>query len=335
MLNAKRHSFHKFLLVLFYFALAIGVTYPLVRVMSTHLFGDFLTDSYQTARHVWWIGHALENGESIFQQSTLGYPEGLQGAWLWANPLEYFPAWLFALVMPLNTALNLMLLLQLTLNGLSAYVLINHLTGKRFYPALLGGVIFMSFPALQGRVYGGHVGVLALWGVPLLLYILFRLREESSPRLYAFAGFSFMLGIAGNSTLLVYYLMPTVGLLLMMQIVTKQWTWLRRSIVACLIGGVLSLGLLLPLLIETVNTPQYSLSVSETVRFSADLLAFASPSMDGHPLFASLDYPNQVLGLNLVEMPVKAALDHQRVVGALLLDAVSFQNHNNIGIADG
>lgn len=297
----QQHHLKYLLLACFYFGVAVVITYPLITVMSTHLFGDFLTDSYQTARHVWWIKHALQNGESLFQQTTLGYPDGLEGAWLWANPLEYFPGWLFAFVMPINTATNLMLLLQLTLNGVSAFILIDYLTDKRTYPALLGGMIFMAFPALQGRIYGGHVGVLALWGVPLVIYALYRLRAEFHWRWVVLAGVCTLLGIAGNSTLLVYYLLPTVGSLLVLQIVTKQWAWLQRSLMAMCLGGLLSLILLIPLLIETITTPQYTLEMSETVRFSADLLAFASPSIDGHPLFESLDYPTRVLGLNLVE----------------------------------
>lgn len=303
-MNRLQQPFLKTILVAcLYFGVAIVITYPLITVMSTHLFGDFFTDAYQTARHVWWIKHALQNGESLFQQTTLGYPDGLEGAWLWANPLEYFPGWLFAFVMPLNTATNLMLLLQLTLNGVAAYCLIDHLTEKRIYPAVVGGMIFMAFPALQGRIYGGQAGVLALWGVPLLIYALYRLREDSRRRWYLLAGVCCVLGIAGNSTLLVYYLLPTVGMLLLMQIITKQWQWLRRSLMAMIFGGLLCLVLLIPLLVETITTPQYTLEVSDTVRFSADLLAFASPSIDGHPFFdsLSLDYPSRVLGLNRVE----------------------------------
>ncbi|GAB4513021.1 MAG: hypothetical protein OHK0046_13360 [Anaerolineae bacterium] len=280
----------------FYLLLAVLITWPLVTVFSTHLFGGFLTDAYQTARHVWWIKHALQTGQSVFYQTTLGYPDGLNGAWLWANPFEYFPGWLFAFVMPLNAAVNLMLLVHLALNGWAMYRLVTHLTG--LVPVgLLAGIIFMTYPAMHGRIYGGHVGVLALWPLPLALLMFVHLRETRKPVFFGLAALFLALSVAGNSTLLVYYVAPVMLVFLAALLFTRQWVWLRRSVIAAALGGALALVLLLPLLL---SPRPYSIDVTQSVQYSADLLAVISPSFF-HPLFDSFEFNRRVLGVNLVE----------------------------------
>lgn len=282
-----------------YVLAAALVTWPLLAHLSSRLYGDFLTDTYQTARHMWWIKHALQTGQSVFFQPALGYPEGLHGAWLWANPFEYFPGWLLAFVMPLAAAANLSLLCHLVLNGWAMHRLILVLTGARL-PALLAGLIFLAYPAAQGRIYGGHPGVLALWPVPLYLLAMTHLRRDFSLRWAAAGAVCWALGVAGNSTLLVYYLLPVTLTFFLWLAAWREWAWLRRGLPATVIGGLLALILLVPLALETRAAPQYNPDIGESVRFSADLLAVAAPSFY-HPLFDSLAYSRRALGLNLVE----------------------------------
>lgn len=283
-----------------FFAVTLFITWPLAANMTTHLYGDFLTDAYQSARHSWWIKHALQTGQPLFFQPALNYPDGLFGAWIWANPLEYFPASLFAFVMPLAAAANLMLMVQYTLNGWSMFVLVDWLTGRKFWPGLLGGLAFLAYPALQSRIYGGHVGVLALWPLPLYVYALHRLRDDDRWRWYVLGAVGFGLSVAGNSTLLVYYLIPVAGLVLLRVLLSRDWVWLRRSLIASTAGGLIVLALLVPLLLETRTVPQYDADIGGAVIYSADLLSLVSPSFF-HPLYKHLDYPGRVLGTNLLE----------------------------------
>jgi hypothetical protein len=322
----------------FYLGMAVAITWPLVSQLTTHLYGAFLTDATQSARHTWWIKHALQTGQPLFDQSLLGYPDGLSGAWLWANPLEYFPGWLFAFVMPLTAAANLMVLLWLALDGWAMYLLVNRLTGDRHYPALVAGLTFMCFPALQSRIYGGHVGLLALWPVPLYLYALQRLDDGAgqgaSRRWYALAAICFALGMAGNSTLLVYVLLPTAGVVLLARLVERDGHRFRRALIATALGGLLALVLLLPLALETAHTPQYNPDIGGSVTYSADLLSVVSPSFL-HPLYKHLDYPGHVLGTNLLEgtgyigivsglMAVVAVLTQRRARWWLLLAGIAW-----------
>ena len=299
-LQIRRLPIKHFAVYLFYFCISLFVTWPLITQMSTHLYGGFLTDAFQSARHTWWIKYALQNGQPLFEQPLFAYPDGLHGAWIWANPFEYFPGWLLAFVMPLNTAANLTVLIHMTLNGWAAYFLIDHLTDRKHWPALIGGLVFMAYPAIQSRVYGGHVGVLALWPAPLYLYALFMLKDSSQKRWYVMAALFCVLSIAGNSTLLVYYLLPISGIFLLARLFARDWLWLKRSLIATIMGGLLTLIFLMPLAIETNSTPQYNPDIGGSTTYSADLLSIVSPSFF-HPLFKNLHHNGYVLSENILE----------------------------------
>ena len=104
-----------------YLLVAVLVTWPLLANLSSVFAGFVYGDAYETAHHVWWFTEALRTGQSPFFQPLLAYPAGLEGVTLWADPLHFFPAWLFALAMPLPAAINLQTLLTLALNGLAMW----------------------------------------------------------------------------------------------------------------------------------------------------------------------------------------------------------------------
>jgi hypothetical protein len=285
--------------ITFYTALAILITWPLVTQFSTHFIGDAFSDAYEYTRHIWWIKHALQTGQPIFDQPLLAYPDGLDGAWLWGNPLQSFPAWLFAFVMPLPAAYNLMTLLWLALNGWSMYWLVSRLTQNQG-AALIAGVIFEAYPTFQGQLSASHEGLLVLWPVPFYVYALFRLRESGSWRYILTAGLLFVLSILGNSLLLVYLLLPITGLFTLSLLWKRQWTAFGRVILSAALGVALSSIFLVPIIRETLNAPDYIREAGSAVRFSADLLAIITPSFY-HPLYRNLDYTHALLGVEPAE----------------------------------
>jgi hypothetical protein len=160
----------------FYLLVAVLITWPLLTVFSTHLIEYPDGDAHEMARHIWWMKHALQTGQPVFFQPLLGYPDGMEGVILWSDPLQFFPGWLFAFVMPLPAAYNLFVLLTLALDGWAMFFLVGRLTGSR-RAALLAGVVFMAAPTMQGHLAGGHGGLLVQWPLPLYVWALFRLRQ--------------------------------------------------------------------------------------------------------------------------------------------------------------
>ncbi|MCA9908389.1 MAG: hypothetical protein KC519_07035, partial [Anaerolineae bacterium] len=108
----RKHRFVRHgAVVLFYLLLAIIITFPLILNFSSAFAGFEYSDAYEDARHIWWFTYALRQGQPLFFQPLLAYPNGIEGVTLQANLLQYFPAWLFAFVMPLPAAHNLHMLL--------------------------------------------------------------------------------------------------------------------------------------------------------------------------------------------------------------------------------
>ncbi|MEM6281359.1 MAG: hypothetical protein AAF787_04125 [Chloroflexota bacterium] len=280
------------LAVIYFTGIILAMTYPLVRVFSTHFIGDAFSDAYEYSRHIWWMNRALYTGEPVFFQPLLAYPDGLDGAWLWGNPLQSFPAWLFAYVMPLPAAYNLSAVINLSLNGFAMYLLTWQLT-RNLLPALLGGTVFALYPTIQGHLIASHVGLVTLWGIPLYVLMLLQLKSPVNWRVIALAALFFVLSLLGNSLLLVYVLFPVTLIFALARLVRREWAWLVRILASAAIGGAVSLVFIAPIALEQVN----STLVDEggDVLYSADLLAVVAPSFY-NPLFSDLTYSREILG---------------------------------------
>lgn len=307
------------LIYLFYLAVAVLITWPLVTVFSTHFAGYPFGDAHEMTRHIWWFKYALQHGLPLIDQPLLGYPDGMPGVILWSDPLQFFPAWLFAFVMPLPAAYNLQALLNLALNGWAAYYLIWNLTNHR-RAAVLGGVIFLAAPTMQGHLAGGHGGLLVQWPLPLLaLHLLAISRQPSTihseletqnlklvPQYFPLvtrhsllATIFFFLTPLGHTLQLIYAVLPLVGVISLTLIVQRRWMALAR-VIGISIAGTILLGLfLLPVFSATFGTSAYT-DEGGGVTYSADLLSIVTPSFD-HPIFGQWEYTHRVLGINNVE----------------------------------
>ena len=335
-----------FAVYLLYLLAAAVITWPLLTVFSSHLLGHPFGDSYEYTRHIWWMNHALRNGLPIFDQPLLAYPAGLDGAWLWGNPLQSFPAWLLAFALPLPAAFNLAALLTLALNGWALYWLVWKLTGGRA-AAIIAGVIFMAYPHFQGQLGAGHTGLLVLWPVPLYVWGLLKLLSPNvppgvqnpwlpekpvSPLQRADAVFTeklapagkwllltallFVVSLWGSQLLLVYVVVPVTAMMTLWALARRDWRGLARVTVAAGMGGVLALVFFVPVIREALNAPPW-LAEGGDVAFSADLLGIITPSFQ-HPLYGGLPYTHKVLGIDPFERVAYVGI----IAGALALVGV-------------
>ncbi len=290
-----------------YVGVALLMTFPLILNLSTAFIGHHTGDAYEMGHHIWWFKYALQNGEPLFYQTLLAYPHGLQGISLWANPLQFFPAWALAFVMPVSTAYNLTILLTMALNGLAAYILTRALIRRDVDPdpgptaPFLGGLIFMAAPVFQGHLFGGHAGLMVMWPVPLLVWALVMLLDRPpSARRWRWrlaALIFFVLSPWGHSLQVIYVLLPLMGLWWLSALTDRRA--LMELTAVGLIGGLLLIGFLLPVAADTFADDTYT-GVRGTVAFSADLLGLVTPSYQ-HPVFGQLDYTHRVLGVNITE----------------------------------
>ncbi|MBK9124440.1 MAG: hypothetical protein IPM16_15160 [Chloroflexi bacterium] len=291
-----------------YLALACLVTWPAVLNLSGAFIGHHTGDSYEMGHHLWWIGYALKTGQPVFTQALLGYPDGIAGISLWSNPLQFFPAWLFAMALPVALAYNLQVLLTMALNGVTmAYLLsrIGKLAGwtnaDRLLsgPALIAGAAFLTFPVFQGHLFGGHGGLMVMWPVPLYAAALLALRDGFTWRRFGAAVLWFVVSPWGHTLQAIYVLMPLTGLFVLALIAARQWRAAMRVVSAAALGAVI--------LIAVFALPVAADAFSETysgdqgyVAFSADLLGLVTPSFES-PLLGGVSWSRSVLGTNLIE----------------------------------
>lgn len=280
---------------------------------SARFLGGGTGDVYEMARHVWWYKTALENGEDIFYQSLLAYPDGFPGAVLRANPLQFFPMWLFAFVMPLAAAYNLGIVLTLVLNGWAMYVFARqHISNRHLVPAWIAGLIYMVFPAMQGHLFDGHAGLMAQWPVPLFLLSLFTYVDAGRKRWFALSVMFFLLAALGHSLQFFYLHAPLIALFALARLYRRDYVGASRTVTLALVGTLLLVGYLLPAIETTLQSPHYQ-EAGGYVRYSIDLLGLVAPSFE-NPFWRDIaPYSRQVLGTNLGE-----GASYIGVIGGLL-----------------
>ncbi|MDQ7025692.1 MAG: hypothetical protein Q9P44_09045 [Anaerolineae bacterium] len=285
-----------------YYLIAMIIVGQSPTTLLTRFIGSESSDIYEMARGAWWFKYALQNGEPLFYQTLLGYPDGIDGAVLMTVPTQYLPISVLSFVLPLNIAYNVIALLWMALNGWSMYWLMCYLLNDEHdVAALLSGLIYMTFPLFQGHLSDAHGGLIIAWFAPLYLWALFRLVSAKTQvwRWILASVLFFYLTTTGHILLSIYVLMPITGAFGLARLYKHDW----KGIVRIFIMGIIASILLLALLIPAINSATSESAYTETqgfVRYSSDSLALISPSFF-HPLFANLDYSRAVLGTNLGE----------------------------------
>jgi hypothetical protein len=300
-----------------YLAAALFMTWPLATQITTHFAGPGHTDSYEYARLGWWGRYALMAGLNPFYQSRFAHPDGYFDAVQAAQPLIYWPISILGALVGDVAAFNIWLLLTVILSGLTAYWLCRDVLthadpgaerGDPTLPALIGGLVFMSFPAVQGHLSVGHVNPLSNYALPIVALYLYRLISgRGSLRGAIFGAVALLILALGNFTFPVFILLPLLlfggGYALLAR---REWLrWHAVRLVAVMLGGgaLLSLPFYLPLARELLaaDRPAY-LQEGGWVRYSTDLLAFVSPSPFTSWAGALVpDYARAAIGTNSAE----------------------------------
>ncbi len=274
--------------LLLFLLVALYLTSPALAAFSSSYLGYESGDAYKMARHIWWFKTALQQGEDIFGQALLGYPEGYLLFRLWANPLQFFPMWLFAYFLPLPAAYNLGIVLTLALNGWSMMLLARRWLPPRYaFPALLAGLVFMIFPPIQSHLAAGHVGLLAQWPAPLFILLLFDYADAGGWRRFIGAAFCFLLAALGHSLQALYLLAPLTMLFLAARLYKRDYVGAARLIAVALAGCLALLIYLAPVLTEAFRQAS-SFSVAGPVSKSIDVASVFSPAA-GNPFWRPLD----------------------------------------------
>ncbi len=298
-----------------YLLAAVIVTWPLARHLNDRAAGTGYADTYEVTRHIWWAGEALRQGANPFDQRLLAYPDGFMSWVQWAHPLQYLPGALLSLIVAPLTAFNIALLITLALNGLAAYWLGLELSDGRRSAALLGGLVFLAYPAVQGHLSVGHLGIVTLYPLPVLARCLWRVwRRGAGWRTVVLGAAAFALAALAYIAHPAYLLAPLVILLGGAQFLAERgriWRrgvlpgeqpWLRAAAMVVL-GGLLLLPFYGPLFTAGGRAELRAVQETGRVTFSTDALGFVSPSPFGMLAEWGIapDFARDVLGTNSAE----------------------------------
>lgn len=194
----RRFTFLKHLAfpLLFYFALAIFLTWPLALYFSRAVPGNAF-DVWQNMWNMWWLKRALTHGENPYFTPMLYYPQGASLYLHTLNPINFLITLPFQFTLNLTAAYNAAILISLTLCGGSMYLLAFECTGHRA-AALVSGIAFASSGYLLTQVAGGHSHMVAAWPLPLAILSLRRAVQKPSKWSMLLAGLAMWLNLLSD-----------------------------------------------------------------------------------------------------------------------------------------
>ena len=118
----ERPILRHLLIIALYFIVAVIIVGHNPMMLLENFIGTDTGDTYEMARNIWYFKYAIHNGEPLFYQTMLGYPDGIDGIIFMTLPMQYFPMTLLALFLPLPIAYNFIVLLWFALNAWSMYL---------------------------------------------------------------------------------------------------------------------------------------------------------------------------------------------------------------------
>ncbi len=271
-----------------YFAVAIGMTWPLARRLTTHLPGG----SQDTLVHYWngwWVKQALQAGQSPYQTDYLYHSQGLS---LVYHNFAWFSIVTWLALAPLTggfAAYNLSVLINLALCGLGAFLLAYELTGDR-RAAFLAGLIYQCWPF---RLYQlDHPNLISTQWIPLFLLFLIRTMERKRWQDGMWAGL--FLALTGYTRWQQLIPAAILGGIYFLSTLPRQHPHWRRWVPLLALTGLITIAALTPpflmLMRQQRTAPAEVLREDEEERMQTDLLAYVTPS-DSHPVLKSITQP--------------------------------------------
>jgi hypothetical protein len=272
-------------IVLLYFVVAVIMTWPLARQMKTHLPGG----SHDTLVHYWngwWAQQSLKAGHSPYYSPNLYYPQGMS---LVYHNFAWFSILTWSVLEPFAggfIAYNLSILINLTLCGLTAFLLAYELTDNKV-AAFVSGLIYQSWPF---RLYQlDHPNLISTQWIPL--FLMFLMRTFKRRKWYDGVLTGVFLVLTGYTRWQQLIPATIVGSIYFLSVLPRQHTKWRRWLPSLLLGVLVVVMALAPpflmLMRQQRTAPAEVVQEDEEVSMQTDLLAYVTPSRD-HPVLGPL-----------------------------------------------
>ncbi|MCS7285789.1 MAG: hypothetical protein RMK30_07160 [Anaerolineae bacterium] len=266
-----------------YLALTLLVLWPLPLLFTRVIPGDGF-DGWQNYWNLWWISKALlEEHSSPFFTHYLYYPTGVSLLFHTLNLPNGLLAMPLQVLFGTTVAYNFIVFISSFLSGYGAFLLALEITRAR-WAAFIAGLIYAFSPFRSAHLLG-HMQVFSTEWVPFFILFLFRAKRGGSSLLPAV----FLV----LSSLTDWYQSVYLALFTALYLGWLAWKKSLTLRVLLKVGAIWSLGvlalspLLIPMLWEMLHYRYMFAPPWEPILFSADLLAFVTPS-EFHPLWGEL-----------------------------------------------
>ncbi len=264
-----------------FLGVAAATTWPLLyHALSRFPAG---TDTLSHYWNNWWVWQALRSGRSPYHTDYLFYPHGVSLVYKNLAWLHIIP-WLG--LRPLVgsvAAYNLVFLAHLALCGLTAFILVEELTGDR-RAAFLAGLIYQCWPYRMTQP--SHPNLISTWGIPLFVLFLRRAIRRGQIRDGVWCGLS--LALVGYTRWQLLIPAAVIGLAYTVLALPwrTRWAMLRawRALTVAAIATIIALTP--PLLLfayEWKHNPAKLIIAEDERNMQTDVLAYLTPP-EAHPL---------------------------------------------------
>jgi hypothetical protein len=234
--------------VILFLSVALALTWPLALHLSTHVpLGSESATSVPNFNlwTLWWNVDRLPHAYQGYWNAPIFAP--VEDAFGFSEPqfvtgLLAAPIWLVTRNIAL--AYNVVLLTFLSLNGVTAYILMRDLSEKAF-PALLTGIVTQAVPFVAQEL--GVLQLTPLFGILLTLHFARRFAGSRALRDALGLGLSFAVTYLVTNY---YALMLSLLLLGTVPFLIRREMLTSRSVTALLAGMALSAALLAPFVVQ-------------------------------------------------------------------------------------
>ena len=184
-LNLQKYDV--WLAVLAAFALAIVLTWPVILSPADLLVGHPGNDIWNHVWGYWWVADAIAQGHWPTNAELLAYPNG--GTLYFIDTMQVIFSLPVQWIFGPEVAYNTVVIVQLALCGLAAWLLSRQLTGDSI-AAGMSLIIFGAAPHILGQAYNGISETVCAGWVPLTLWALLRNIKNPNLKNSAILGFS-------------------------------------------------------------------------------------------------------------------------------------------------
>ncbi|MCZ7403142.1 MAG: hypothetical protein O8C61_13045 [Candidatus Methanoperedens sp.] len=295
----KKKISEKLIVIAFYIVLTVILTYPVFFEIRTHIAGK--GDAFQVLWSLWYSKIALLNPDVSYNYITyIFYPDGVHISIPFGSAFNQFLSIPLQSLFGLVVTYNLLWLLSFLLSGYGTYLLVNYLTGNKT-ASLIAGIVFAFSPFHYAHALG-HIGTLTIQWIPFCALYLMKIMREKSLKNALYAAIFFILVVMSDLQFIVYMglfvgLLFIYGILIELKLSAGLKTLFERIVSLkyllrkYLLFSVLSFAGVLPFTKDTIKTALSDNNFlqpdpSDSIRYSADLLGFFSPS-SLHPLLGS------------------------------------------------